>query len=43
MKTGSTPSLVEQMRYILKDDGGNKGTLTMEWEHVSASVPFTVK
>lgn len=43
MKTTKTPGLVEQLKYTLKNDGGNKGTLTMEWEHVSASVPFTVK
>jgi len=43
MKTGKTPALVEQLEYTLKNDGGNKGTLLLEWENVAASVPFTVK
>lgn len=42
MKTGKTPALVEQLKYTLTANG-KRGTLTMEWENVSASVPFTVK
>jgi Protein of unknown function (DUF2911) len=41
--TMATPSaLVEDLKYTLSDDGGNKGTLTLAWEHVSASVNFRV-
>ncbi|HXS97524.1 MAG TPA: DUF2911 domain-containing protein [Candidatus Limnocylindrales bacterium] len=42
MKTGKTSAPVEQLKYTLTANG-NRGTLTMEWENVSASVPFTVK
>ena len=34
---------VEQMAISLTSAGANKGTLKLEWEKVSASVPFTVK
>jgi hypothetical protein len=37
MKT--PPSLVEDLVYTLTDDGG-KGTLTLAWENMSASVPI---
>lgn len=33
---------IETFKIILSDQGGNKGILTMEWENVIASVPFTV-
>jgi hypothetical protein len=33
---------IETFKIILSDQGGNKGLLTMEWENVIASVPFTV-
>jgi hypothetical protein len=35
-------AMVEDLKYTLTDDGGGKGTLTLEWENVSASVPFRV-
>ncbi len=42
--TMSKPSqLVENLKYTLSDEGGNKGKLVLEWENHSASVPFTVK
>ena len=42
MEMSKPPSLVEDLKYTLKDDGGNKGTLTLAWEYKEASVPFTV-
>lgn len=36
-------ALVEDLKYTLSDEGGNKGKLTLAWENVVASVPFTVK
>ena len=36
------PVTSPDLRYTLKVDG-NKGTLTLAWENVVASVPFTVK
>ncbi len=33
---------IETFKIILSDQGGNKGLLTMQWENVIASVPFTV-
>jgi hypothetical protein len=37
------PALVENLTYKITDLGGGKGTLTLEWENVSASVPIAVK
>jgi len=34
---------VEVMKIALSSAGGNKGKLQVDWENVSASVPFTVK
>jgi hypothetical protein len=34
---------VETLKIDLSSAGGNKGKLQIEWENVSASVPFTVK
>jgi Protein of unknown function (DUF2911) len=42
MMMSAPPALVEDLVYKLTDDGGNKGTLTLSWEHVSASVNFRV-
>lgn len=41
MMTVKAP-MMEDLKYTLKDDGGGKGTLTLAWEDVSASVPFWV-
>jgi hypothetical protein len=42
--TMSKPSaMVENLKYTLSDEGGNRGKLTLEWENHSASVLFTVK
>jgi len=43
MTLGKTPALVEKFTITLTATGGNKGKLTMDWEHTSASVAFTVK
>jgi hypothetical protein len=42
MTMAAPPALVEDLVYTLTDDGGNKGTMTLSWEHVSASVNFHV-
>lgn len=42
--TMSRPSApVENLKYTIADEGGNKGKLTLEWENHIASVPITVK
>ena len=38
MTMAAPPSLVEDLTYTLTDEGGGKGTLTLAWENVSASV-----
>lgn len=43
MKMSKPGMLVEELKYTLKDEGGNKGLLTLAWENVSASVAFSVK
>jgi hypothetical protein len=43
MKMSKPPALVEQYKMTLASDGGNKGTLTLEWENKKASVDFTAK
>lgn len=40
MKMSTPPSLVENLKYTISDDGGGKGTLTLAWENHSASVPI---
>ena len=40
LKTLSAP--VETFRIELRPDGGNKGTLALDWETTEASIPFTV-
>ncbi len=42
MTMSMPPSMVEDLKYTLTDDGGGKGTLTLAWENVSASVPVRV-
>lgn len=39
MTTTAPPSLVEDLKYTLVDNGGGKGSLTLAWENVTASVP----
>lgn len=40
MTTTAPPSLVEDLKYTLVDNGGGKGSLTLAWENVTASVPI---
>jgi hypothetical protein len=42
MTMATPPGLVEDLKYTLTDGGGGKGTLTLAWENVSASVPIQV-
>jgi hypothetical protein len=43
MTMSKPATMVENLKYSLSDEGGNKGKLTLEWENHSASVLFTVK
>ena len=40
LKTLATP--VETFKIDLRSDGGNQGTLALDWETTEASIPFTV-
>lgn len=42
MTMDTAPALVENLRYVIKDLGGNKGTLSLAWENKIASVQITV-
>lgn len=42
MTMSKPPAMVEDLTYTITDDGGGKGTLTLAWENVSASVPIAV-
>ena len=43
MTMSKPPALVENLKYTLSDEGGNRGKLTLAWENHTASVTFTVK
>jgi len=43
MDMGKPAAMVETLKYTLSGTGPNTGRLLLEWENVSASVPFTVK
>jgi hypothetical protein len=43
MKMSKPASLVETYKMTLASSGGNKGSLTLEWENKKASVDFTAK
>jgi hypothetical protein len=43
MTMSKPPATVETLKITLSSEGGNKGKLTVEFENVIASVPFTVK
>jgi len=42
MTMAKPPASIENLKYTLKDLGGNKGKLTLEWENHIASVRFVV-
>jgi hypothetical protein len=37
------PALVENLKYMIKDLGGNKGELSLMWENLCGSVSITVQ
>jgi hypothetical protein len=43
MTMSKPPAMMEDLTYTLTDGGGGKGTLTLAWEDVSASVPVMVQ
>ena len=43
MTMAKPPSLVENLKYTLVDNGGGKGSLTLAWEDKSGSVPIGAK
>ena len=43
LTTEKTPALVENLKYTIKDLGGNRGELTLTWENLSGTVHFTVR
>jgi hypothetical protein len=43
MSMSKPPAPVETLKYTLSAEGGNKGTLQLEWENHIASVPLTAK
>jgi hypothetical protein len=42
LKTAKLTAPVEELKYTITDEGNGKGTLTLAWEHVSASTPLEV-
>jgi hypothetical protein len=43
MNIAKPGALIEDLKYTLSEEGGNKGKLRLAWETVVASVPITVK
>lgn len=43
MEMSKPDAPIEDLKYVLTDDGGNKATLKLEWENHIASVPITVE
>ena len=43
MQMSKAPTLLETYKITLTPTGGNRGRLTLAWEHTVASVDFTVK
>jgi Protein of unknown function (DUF2911) len=42
MHMSKPSSMIENLVYTIKDNGGGKGTITLGWENREASVPVTV-
>lgn len=42
MELKTLPSPVETFKIDVRDNGGNKGTLALDWETTEAYIPFTV-
>ena len=43
MTMSKPPAMVEQLKYTLSDQGGNRGELRIEWENHVATVPIAAK
>jgi hypothetical protein len=43
MTMSKPPSPIENLKYTITSEGGNKAKLTLEWENHIASVPVTVR
>lgn len=43
MTMAAPPSMIENLKYTLVDNGGGKGSLTLAWEDKSGSVPISAK
>ena len=43
MSMEKPPATVENLKYILKDEGGNKGKLSLVWENLCGSVSISAK
>lgn len=43
MEMSKPPSMVENLKYTITDNGGGKGSITLAWENKQASVPVAVK
>jgi hypothetical protein len=42
MNLKSLDQPVESLRFEVRSEGGNKGTIALQWEKTEASIPFTV-
>jgi hypothetical protein len=42
MELKTLPAPVETFKIGVRSDGGNKGTLALDWETTEAYIPFTV-
>lgn len=42
MHMSKPPSMVEDLTWTIKDEGGNRGRIMLEWENERASVPIRV-
>jgi hypothetical protein len=43
MTMSTPPKMVEYLTYAITDDGGGKGTLSLDWENMEAMVPIAAK
>jgi hypothetical protein len=43
MEMSKPSSMVEQLKYTIESQGGNKGKITLAWENHEASVPIEVQ
>jgi hypothetical protein len=41
MQMSKPPSMVENLKYTIEDQGGGKGKITLAWENHAASVPVS--